>query len=420
MREKVRIGVIADDITGANDIGVMLAKNGYRATVISLEDGPRAEDFDGADALIVNTGSRLDRPDTAAEKAARTAKLLLSLDCLRLHSKTCSVFRGNIGAFFDAVQDAAGIACSMVVLGFPRNGRTTLHGIHYVRGVPLEESAFSRDPVNPMRLSRLSDIIAQQSSRPCAEFPYEWLDEPEEEQQRHLTELKARARYVIFDVRDQQDLYTVARLIRDERNICGASAICEALPAAWGCRGPETRLDGADVPPGGVLIVSGSLTPQTLAQTDALRDRGIPAAMVDGAALLPNGDAEDVIEGAARRVCSVIEKGGTVLLCADQDAQRVRLAAESQGVTPIEAGRRITRALANALKLAQASRNSTAKSVLSWSARAISVYTATIYTMARSRSSAWGLDGVTRISRSAWAKARSAMTSARRASSEGL
>ena len=45
-----RVGVIADDITGSNDIGVMFAKNGFRVNVISLEDKPEPTDFDGIDA----------------------------------------------------------------------------------------------------------------------------------------------------------------------------------------------------------------------------------------------------------------------------------------------------------------------------------------------------------------------------------
>ena len=59
MDEKRRTGVAADDITGANDIGVMLAKNGYRAVAVSLRDDLQPEDFREADALIINTGSRL-------------------------------------------------------------------------------------------------------------------------------------------------------------------------------------------------------------------------------------------------------------------------------------------------------------------------------------------------------------------------
>ena len=36
MKRKKRIGVVADDVTGANDIGIMFQKGGYRAAVFPL------------------------------------------------------------------------------------------------------------------------------------------------------------------------------------------------------------------------------------------------------------------------------------------------------------------------------------------------------------------------------------------------
>ena len=353
MEENMRLGVVADDITGANDIGAMLAKNGLRATVISLADGPTRVDFAQADALIIHTGSRLDTPEAAAEKSARAARLLLAFGCQRLYTKTCSVFRGNIGASFDAVQDAAGAACSMVVLGFPRNGRTTVHGLHYVHGVLLEHSPFRNDPVNPMRLSRLKDILAQQSSRPAAEFPWEWLDEAEDSRKRHLEELKRQAAYVIFDVRNQADLDVIARLIRDEKSFCGASALCEALPAAWGCAGAPIHLDGEGLPAGGVLIVSGSLTPQTLAQTDDLLRRGVPCVTLEGRALLRESGRRAACQRAGDQVCRCLSGGQTVLLRASQDAEPVGQAAREMGLSPTEVGRIITDALGETVKAAR-------------------------------------------------------------------
>ena len=190
---KMRIGVVADDITGSNDIGVMLAKNGFRVTVLSLEDTPVPADFNDVDALVINTGSRLDSAVLAADKSARAAAFLRENGCEMVYTKTCSVFRGNIGASFDAVQDVLGVKSSMVVAGFPRNGRTTVDGVHYLNGVPVSETNFANDPVTPIRHSRLSDLIGLQSDRPCRVFTHAWLDQPEDVRRAHLEELKAEA-----------------------------------------------------------------------------------------------------------------------------------------------------------------------------------------------------------------------------------
>lgn len=340
--KKKRIGVVADDITGANDIGALLAKKGFAATVVSLENDPQPEDFLDADALIINTGSRLDAPAEAARKSGQAASLLRGCGCDMLYTKTCSVFRGNIGASFDAVQDVAGAACSMVVAGFPRNGRTTMAGIHYVNGVPVGESAFARDPVTPVRCSRLADIIGLQSHRPCAEFPWQWLEEDEAAQRERLARLKREAAYVIFDVRHQEDLRAVARLIREERNICGSSAVCEELPEAWG-QMEAPRVFGAGEPSGtGILIMAGSLTPQTAAQIDELMARKTPCLTMDPTLLLEAASRVSQIEATADAAARLMLTGQDVLVFAARETEGVRAASGRLGLSEVEAGRRIS------------------------------------------------------------------------------
>lgn len=340
--EKKRIGVVADDITGSNDIGVMFAIGGFRAAVISLENGPEKTDFDGTDVLIINTGSRLDTAGEAARKSREAAEFLVSCGCDMIHSKTCSVFRGNIGATFDAVQDAMGVGCSMVAAGFPRNGRTTLDGVHYVNGVPVGESAFSRDPVTPIHHSRLDELIGRQSDRTCRSFTWEWYEKDEEAQRQHLETLKKEAAYVIFDVRDQADLRAVARLVKDERNLCGASALCEELPAAWGqqeqpCVCPAPEADGL-----GVLILAGSLTPQTAAQVEHLLTLGTPHVALNPAALLEDVSRAAAVAEAAGKAAAIMQQGQDALVFAARETVGVREASARLGITDIEAGRRIS------------------------------------------------------------------------------
>jgi uncharacterized protein YgbK (DUF1537 family) len=81
------------------------------------------------------------------------------------YNKTCSVFRGNIGAEFDAVLDCLDEECAVISLALPTNGRMTIQGIHYVHGRRLEESEFVNDPVHPMLESNLQSILQKQTNR---------------------------------------------------------------------------------------------------------------------------------------------------------------------------------------------------------------------------------------------------------------
>ena len=101
---RIRVGVAADDITGANDIGICFANGGYRSAVFPLElirDRDLQKEARGLDVIIIDTDSRFDDPGTAAAKVAAATQLLKELSCDRYFNKTCSVFRGNIGAEFD-------------------------------------------------------------------------------------------------------------------------------------------------------------------------------------------------------------------------------------------------------------------------------------------------------------------------------
>lgn len=73
-----RIGIVADDITGANDIGLMYAKAGLRTDVYPLESrNPAAVASDRPDVLVIDTNSRLDSPENAYRKAAATRAIFI-------------------------------------------------------------------------------------------------------------------------------------------------------------------------------------------------------------------------------------------------------------------------------------------------------------------------------------------------------
>src|SRR5690606_14815174 len=99
----VILGVVADDLTGATDAGSMSAKAGHVTHVYTASafDGP-----DGAAVCVLDTDSRFDEPDVAYEKVRAATERLAAHGPRLLHKKTCSVFRGNVGAEFDAMLDA--------------------------------------------------------------------------------------------------------------------------------------------------------------------------------------------------------------------------------------------------------------------------------------------------------------------------
>lgn len=347
-----KVCVVADDITGGDDIGLMYVKSGH-PTLLYPYSGWEQAAFGGCDKLVVDTDSRFVPPEEAYRRVYDVVSRFAARGTEQFFNKQCSVFRGNIGAEFDAMLDALGLSFAPVVLGFPDNGRTTLHAVHYVWGVPLERSSFRNDPVNPMTRSNLAEILQAQTRRRVSTVPWESYLQGEGHLRQLLEQRREEGGYAIFDVRDNGDLALLARLLKDEPVICGSSAIAYYLgreegPCSadgWPKPSPDSR----------VLCVAGSLTPQTLGQLRWAREAGYPEWVLDTRRLFQPGLEET---GLVTECGALLRDHDVLTLRTSSDPAVVRQtkqAALARGFTGAEAAGRVSQALAEAAReLAQA------------------------------------------------------------------
>lgn len=360
----MRMGVVADDVTGSNDIGIMFAKCGYLAHVYTFDgeqdraattaliarrvESPRAEDR--PDIVILNTNSRLDPPAVAAAKVAAATRALQDAGCRQFHNKTCSVFRGNIGAEFDAMLDTLRLDFAVVVLGFPKNGRQTIDGIHTVRGVRLEESEFRHDPAHPMTRSDLVGILQSQSRRTAGLIDYRTVERGPDALRAALAEARGRFNYAIVDVVDQASLRTIAAAMFDEPVLCGSSAIAEELPAFWGPRdAPLPGLDLAPVGSMGILCAAGSQMPQTRAQVEAALAAGVVGLELATERLFNAAEREAEIDALAGRIVDLLRRGRDTLVRTPAGAEAVaatRQRGAEHGLSGTETSRLVSDSLA--------------------------------------------------------------------------
>jgi uncharacterized protein YgbK (DUF1537 family) len=316
----MKMGVVADDVTGSNDIGIMFAKSGYLTHVYSFKENTPKEDLSAPDILILDTNSRLDPSDGAYRKVFAATLALQQAGCRQFHNKTCSVFRGNIGAEFDAMLDALGLEFAVVVLGFPKNGRTTVDGIHYVHGKKLEDSEFRHDPIHPMRRSDLVGILQSQTKRKVALLTHAVIEQEAEVLRDEIQHMRAECQYLILDVTDQSALATIAWAVHDEPVLCGSSAIAEELPAVWGP--PQAGQQEQYLPPlneMGILIVAGSLMPQTAAQIEYLDQKGVPCFVLDTSRLFDPAQREAHIASLAADISKSLRVGNNVVCHSPND-----------------------------------------------------------------------------------------------------
>ncbi len=281
MSDHVHTVVVADDITGAHDIGIMYAKVGLDTFVYSQKK--LCSSHNDGDILVIDTDSRFDLPAVAYDKVYRATKKAATHKPKQFYNKQCSVFRGNIGAEFDAMLDALDENFAVVVLGFPDNGRTTIQGTHYVHGVPLHKSQFKDDPVHPMHESNLVSILQSQTDRKVLSLYADELDKGLEELTKQIQQAKKICNYLIIDVRDNADLQLIAQAVYKERIICGSSALGFYLAQLYYTEAKfcSRELSYHSVKQKETLCIIGSLTPQTKGQLQWIQSQGYVTIKLD-------------------------------------------------------------------------------------------------------------------------------------------
>ncbi|WP_133162021.1 four-carbon acid sugar kinase family protein [Deinococcus aerius] len=353
-----RLGIVADDITGAGDIGGLLAGHGYAVRILS-----QGADWEGlcarlaqerTDALIIDTDSRFLPPDAARERVERATRALMATGCGAYWKKTCSVFRGNVGAEFDAMLGTLGENFGVAVAAFPKNGRTTLHGDHFVRGVPLPDTEFGQDPVHPRREVNLVRDLGTQTPHRVINLPIETVREGVRAVRTRREELEREGvRYVLADAETQSDLRVLAEALSGERVFLGSSGLAEELPAVWPPVEPFDPLSGARwTHPRQVVMIAGSVMPQSRAQVEHYAARGGTVHELDVDLALR--DPERASRLLADLALGTLHTHDTVLLRSPNSPEQVEAAREvgaALGLHGIEVSQRVSGVLAEAARI---------------------------------------------------------------------
>lgn len=241
-----KILLIADDLTGALDAGVCLLPAEVLVAT-SFERVDRGLLDACPEALCVNASSRHVGPEEAARRVGRLVRLAREAGVPCVVKKTDSALRGNVGAELAAALEASGRERLHFIPALPEMGRVTRGGVHYVDGVPVEESSFGHDPFEPVTRSDVRGLIARQTS-----VPVTLVAEGEP------VALDAQG-IVAYDATTPDSMLSrVAALAAagELGVVAGCSGIAHALSAVLGLR---PSAGAAPVEEGNLLVVCGSV-----------------------------------------------------------------------------------------------------------------------------------------------------------------
>jgi uncharacterized protein YgbK (DUF1537 family) len=153
--------VVADDLTGANAVGVLLTKKGFRAYSLI---NPESTDLENCQCVIYPTDSRSLQGKDAYDRVFNAVKALGSPEVKVYSKRIDTTLRGNPGFETDAMLDAlADNRIAMVVPCFPSSGRINIGGYLLVHGVPLHKTEAAADPKAPVYTPCCIEIYRNQS-----------------------------------------------------------------------------------------------------------------------------------------------------------------------------------------------------------------------------------------------------------------
>ena len=148
-----KLGIVADDLTGAMDSSGYFASLGF-STVVVLDPNFSCD----ATVLVITTNSRAEDPKVARE---RVRQAMHGMAERVVYKKIDSTLRGNIGEELQVAVAAMASEKVVVAPAFPAVGRTTVDGILLVNGVPVAETQFAHDPISPVKESSIPRLLEQ-------------------------------------------------------------------------------------------------------------------------------------------------------------------------------------------------------------------------------------------------------------------
>ncbi|MFC3086919.1 3-oxo-tetronate kinase [Tabrizicola soli] len=288
----VRIGAVADDITGATDLCLMLAREGLRTVQVMgiPQPGTRLPD---ADAVVIALKSRSIPASEAVGMSCSAADALRAAGAEQILFKYCSTFdstdQGNIGPVAAALMDLTGCPLTIACPAFPAAGRTTYKGHLFVGDTLLSDSPLKDHPLNPMRDSNLVRVLQRQTALPIGLVQIATIRRGVAALREEFAARQAAGeRILIVDTLSDDDLRTIGAACEDMALVTGGSGIGLGLAANFIRSGkvrPQPIARRMRAPTGRPVVLAGSCSAATLGQIEAARSAGLPLLALDPEAL---------------------------------------------------------------------------------------------------------------------------------------
>ena len=156
------VGIIADDLTGANDTALQFKLNGADTTIL-LNTDIEKDSAKAQQIWAISTESRNIPQEEAFEKVKNATQFLVdNFSPDYFYKKIDSTIRGNIAVEVMSMLEVLGWDAAVIIPAFPQESRITVGGYHLLKGIPIERTEMARDPHSPIYESHLPSLLKHQ------------------------------------------------------------------------------------------------------------------------------------------------------------------------------------------------------------------------------------------------------------------
>ena len=271
------IGIIADDLTGANDTALQFHLKGCNIQIL-LDYTIEPSGKSNTQAWSISTETRNKSPEEAYKIVTdATEKLINNFNAEYIYKKIDSTLRGNVAKETLAVLKTMEGDAAVIVPAFPAEGRTTVGGYHLLKGVPLERTEVARDPHSPIFQSHIPTLLKQQTDNEeiIGHIQLMTIMKGAGPVLLELNRLvKEGKKLIVVDAISTTDMEQIALAIeKSSYNLlpCGSAGLAQVLTKSWL---PDTKYQHIPkvIPKLPVLIVSGSMASLSKTQIKKLAE----------------------------------------------------------------------------------------------------------------------------------------------------
>ena len=316
------VGIIADDLTGANDTALQFKLNGADTNILLHTDiEPTSADYQ--QAWAISTESRNISPEEAFDKVKVATQLFVDkINPDFFYKKIDSTVRGNIAVEVLSMLEVLEWDAAIIMPAFPQEGRITVGGYHLLKGVPIERTEMARDPHSPISESHLPTLLKQQLGENLEDLvdslKLKTIMDGAGPILKKINQLIEKgAKIIVADAVSTTDLEQIV-LAMGKSNYkilpVGTAAAAKVLSNEWFQKPEEGEVLGVKLPQLPKFIVSGSATQITATQIDKFEQ----SAEFEENSLIIELDMNTVLgevtEELVERICSRLVNNNIVMV----------------------------------------------------------------------------------------------------------